>query len=287
VLIAIAILYVAGLLLAPVVTMLRGAFAEGIGRFASEIVSHDVLHAFQMTAVMMLIAVALNTFFGVIVAWVLVRDNFLGKRILNGMVDVPFAVSPVIVGFVLLRTFGRDGLLTPIAERLGVKVAFAAPGMAIATAFVSLPFVIREVAPVLEEIGTDQELASYTLGASSLTTFARITLPSIKWGLLYGVMLTAARAIGEFGAVLIVSGGVAGQTETATSFIYRALEDRNDVGAHAVAVVLAVASIVLLAAMELLKRRREAARHDASPIEERGAATTSGNLQTSGAQGAE
>jgi sulfate transport system permease protein len=132
--------------------------------------------------------------------------------------------------------------------------------MAIATAFVSLPFVVREVAPVLEELGIDQELAAYTLGASPLTAFFRITLPGIKWGLLYGLMLTAARAIGEFGAVLIVSGGVAGKTETATSFIYRALEDRNDVGAHAVAVVLAVASLALLAGMELLKRRREAAR---------------------------
>jgi sulfate/thiosulfate transport system permease protein len=256
-LIGAAVLYVAGLLLAPVLTLLYGAFGEGLPAFARALAAPDVLHALGMTAVLTLIAVVLNTVFGTLIAWVLVRDRgFWGRRILNGLVDVPFVVSPVIIGFVLIQMFGRGGLLAPITSALGIQVAFALPGMAIATAFVSLPFVIREVAPVLEEVGTEQELAAYTLGASPLTTFLRVTLPSIRWGLAYGVTLTAARAIGEFGAVLVVSGGVAGRTETATSFIYRALEDRNDTGAHAVAVVLAMASIVLLLVMDALRRRR-------------------------------
>jgi sulfate/thiosulfate transport system permease protein len=243
-LIGAAVLYVAGLLLAPVLTLLYGAFGEGIPAFARALAAPDVLHALGMTALLTLIAVALNTVFGTLVAWVLVRDRgFWGRRILNGLVDIPFVVSPVIIGFVLIQMFGRGGLLAPITSALDIQVAFAVPGMAVATAFVSLPFVIREVAPVLEEIGTEQELAAYTLGASPLTTFLRVTLPSIRWGL-------------EFGAVLVVSGGVAGRTETATSFIYRALEDRNDTGAHAVAVVLAMASIVLLLAMGALRRRR-------------------------------
>jgi sulfate transport system permease protein len=252
----VAVGYVGALLAAPAVTLVRGALVDGVGAFFSALARPDVVHALGLTAELAAIAVLVNTVFGVLVAWVLVRDRFFGRGVLNALVDVPFAVSPVVVGLVLLELFGRSGLLAPLADALDVKVAFALPGMAIATAFVSLPFVVREVAPVLEELGTDQELAAYTLGASAWTTFFRVTLPGIRLGLAYGVTLTAARAIGEFGAVLIVSGGVAGRTETATSFVYRALEDRDDVGAYAVAVVLALASVALLLAMKALERRR-------------------------------
>ena len=255
-LIALAVGYVGALVAVPAGALLHGAFHEGVGRFAEVLGRRDVLLSLRLTALMMLIAVVVNTVLGTAVAWVLTRDRFRGRRLLDGLVDVPFAISPVIVGLVLLELFGRQGLLTPLTRALGVQVAFAWPGMAIATTFVTLPFVVREVAPVLEEIGTEQELAAYTLGASPLVAFFRVTLPSIRWGLAYGITLTAARAIGEFGAVLIVSGGVAGRTETATSFVYRALEDRDDLGAHAVAVVLAAASLLLLVAMESLKRRR-------------------------------
>jgi sulfate transport system permease protein len=256
-LIGVAVAYVAALLLAPVIELLWSAFALGIRPFLRAITAPDAVHALEMTALMTVVAVVFNGVFGTAIAFVLVRDpRFVGRRLLNGLVEVPFAVSPVIAGFVLIELFGRRGVLGPLLDAHHLKIAFAWPGMAIATTFVSLPFVVREVAPVLEEIGVDQELAARTLGASELTTFLRVTLPSIRWGLFYGVTLTAARAIGEFGAVLVVSGGVAGQTETATSFIYRALEDRNDVGGAAVSLVLAIASIALLLGMDALKRRR-------------------------------
>lgn len=255
-LIAIAFIYVGALVIAPLATLLIGAFGQGLRSFAAALLHPHALHALGMTAVLVLIAAVFNTVFGTLIAYVLVRDNFRGKGFLNGLVDIPFAVSPVVAGFVLLSLFGRSGLLTPIAQKLGISIAFALPGMAIATIFVSLPFVIREVAPVLEELGTDQERAAHTLGASPATTFFRITLPSIKWGLAYGLTLTIARAMGEFGAVLIISGGVAGRTETATSFIYRALEDRNEQGAHALSFLLIIVSVALLLIMDHFKRNR-------------------------------
>lgn len=254
-LIGAAALYVVSLLLLPIVTLATGAFAEGVGAFARALWHPHALHALYVTGLMVVFAVLLNAIFGTLVAWVLVRDRFPGRKALAAFVDVPFALSPVIAGFVLIELFGSKGLLRPVTDALGVQVAFALPGMVIATTFVSLPFVIREVMPVLEEIGIEQEQAAYTLGASALTTFRRVTLPSIRWGLFYGVTLTAARSIGEFGAVLVVSGGVAGRTETATSFVYRALEDRNETGAYAMALVLSVASVALLFVMDAMKRR--------------------------------
>lgn len=263
-LIGAAVTYVGGLLLLPIVTLVGGAFAEGIGRFAKALVHPNALHALWVTAIMVVCSVALNGVLGTLAAYVLVRDVFPGRKALSALVDVPFALSPVIAGFVLIELFGAKGLLRALTDAIGIEVAFALPGMVLATTFVSLPFVIREVMPVLEEIGTDQEQAAYTLGASALTTFRRVTLPSIRWGLLYGVTLTAARSIGEFGAVLIVSGGVAGRTETATSYVYRALEDRNDTGAYGMALVLSLASIGLLFAMDAMKHRRAGRRVSAS-----------------------
>jgi len=258
VLITIATLYVGALVLLPVITLLRGALAGGVFPFFEVLGRPDVRAALLMTAKLTAIAALVNATLGTMVARVLMRDRFVGKRILNALVDVPFALSPVVVGIVILALFGQKGLLRPIVDALGISVAFAWPGMAIATTFVTLPFVIREVGPVLEEMGTDQELAAYTLGASPIVTFFRITLPGIRWGLVYGTTLTVARAIGEFGAVLLVSGGVAGKTETATIFVYRALEDRDDHGAHVVAVVLALVSIAILLMMDLVRKRRAA-----------------------------
>jgi sulfate transport system permease protein len=260
-LIAIAVLYVSALLVLPVVTLLRGAFGAGLAPFFAALARPDVLSALAMTARLTAFSAVLNGVFGTAIALVLVRDRFAGKRLLNPLVDMPFSLSPVVVGLVLLALFGKDGLLRPLTDALGLQVAFAWPAMALATAFVSLPFVVREVGPVLEEMGTEQELAAHTLGASPWRTFARVTLPGIRWGLTYGLTLTVARSIGEFGAVLIVSGGVAGSTETATTFVYRALEDRDEGAAHAVAVVLALGSIALLLAMDAFKRRRTAREH--------------------------
>src|SRR6185369_2170050 len=229
-LIAIVVLYAAGLLLAPLIAIVWGSLAEGLSAFAREMTSPDAISSLKLTMEMAVAATAINTLFGVCIAWVLVRDNFWGRRILNGLVDMPFAVSPVIAGFMLILLFGRTGWFTPLTDALGIKVVFALPGILLATVFISLPFVIREVAPVLSHVSIEQEDAAFTIGASRLLTFWHVTLPAIRWGLLYGVSLTFARAVGEIGAVLVVSGGVSRLTETSTLFIFRSLDDRNYVG---------------------------------------------------------
>jgi len=256
-LISIVVLYAAGLLLAPLVAIVWGALSEGGAAFMREITSVDSLSSLKLTLIMAVAATAINTLFGLCIAWVLVRDNFWGRRILNGLVDMPFAVSPVIAGFMLILLFGRGGWFTGITETLGIKVVFALPGILLATIFISLPFVIREVAPVLGQLSTDQEDAALTIGASRLRTFWHVTLPAIRWGLLYGVSLTFARAVGEIGAVLVVSGGVSRLTETSTLYIFRSLDDRNYIGANAMAVVLAGVSFVILTVIELLKKRTD------------------------------
>jgi sulfate/thiosulfate transport system permease protein len=256
-LIAVVLLYAAGLLVAPLVAIVYGAVAEGGGAFVRQITSADALSALKLTLWMAVGATVINTLFGLCIAWVLARDDFWGKRILNGLVDMPFAVSPVIAGFMLILLFGRTGWLTGLTDALGIKVVFALPGILIATIFISIPFVIREVVPVLSQANRDQENAARTMGASPRQTFLHVTLPAIRWGLLYGVSLTFARAVGEIGAVLVVSGGISRLTETATLFIFRSLDDRNAVGANAMAVVLAVISFVILMVIEFFKRRAE------------------------------
>jgi sulfate transport system permease protein len=256
-LIAVVLLYAAGLLVAPLVAIVWGSVAEGAGAFVREITSANAVSALKLTLVMAVGATLINTLFGLCIAWVLARDDFWGKRILNGLVDMPFAVSPVIAGFMIILLFGRNGWLTSLTDALGIKVVFALPGILIATIFISIPFVIREVVPVLNQVSRDQENAARTMGASAWQTFRHVTLPAIRWGLLYGVSLTFARAVGEIGAVLVVSGGISGKTETATLFIFRSLDDRNAVGANAMAVVLAAISFVILMVIEFFKRRAE------------------------------
>jgi sulfate/thiosulfate transport system permease protein len=256
-LIAIVVFYAAALLLAPLVAIVWGSLADGLGAFVREMTSADAISSLKLTLEMAVGATVINTVFGVCIAWVLVRDNFWGRRILNGLVDMPFAVSPVIAGFMLILLFGRTGWFTPLTDALGIKVVFALPGILLATVFISLPFVIREVAPVLSQVSIEQENAAFTIGASRLLTFWHVTLPAIRWGLLYGVSLTFARAVGEIGAVLVVSGGVSRLTETSTLFIFRSLDDRNYVGANAMAVLLAAISFIILLVIELLKKRTE------------------------------
>lgn len=258
-LLALVLSYVGLLLAAPVVAIVWGAFAEGPVRFARALASSEAVHALWLSLVMTLIATTVNTVFGTAVAYVLTRDRFPGRSLLNAVVDLPFAISPIIVGFALILLFGRSGFFSPVLSRLGVSVVFSWPAMAMATVFVSIPFVIREVGLVLHAVGQEQEQAAYTLGASPLRTFFVVTLPSIKWGLLYGALLTAARALGEFGALLVVSGGIAGATETGTLFVFRSLDDRHDLDAYAMSVALASLSVALLFVMEVLKRRRLAA----------------------------
>lgn len=257
-LVVLVVLYAGALLIGPFLAILWGAFAAGWSSFVAQLFSPEARHALQLTLWLSVGATLLNTIFGVCIALVLARDKFKGQRFLNGLVDLPFAVSPVIAGFMVLLLFGRNGWFTGLIDALNVRVVFALPGMLLATTFVALPFVVRELVPVLRHLGMEQEHAAYTLGASPWRTFREITLPNIAWGLLYGISLTFARTVGEFGAVLVVGGGVTRLSETATLFIYRALDDRNETGAYAMALVLALLSLSVLLGMEFFKKRLEA-----------------------------
>lgn len=249
------ILYTALLLLAPIVAIFWGALSAGLGVAYRELMSPDALHALKLTLFLGSLASLLNAVLGLCTAWVLVRDKFPGQAMLNALLDLPFAISPVIAGLMIILLFGRGGWFAVLPEVIGIPIVFALPGMLLATVFVSLPFVVREVMPVLRHVGTEEDEAAYTLGASPWQTFWHITLPAIKWGLLYGVSLTFARALGEFGAVLVVSGGVSGMTETATLFIFRSMDDRNYTAAYSVALVLALLSFFVLMLIELSKSR--------------------------------
>jgi len=254
-LVALALVYVLLLLVAPLAGIIYYALKSGIGEIGTTFSQPDVRHAFYLTAVIMLITVVVTTVFGVVVAMVLARDRFVGKRLVSALVDLPLAVSPVIVGLMAVLLFGRGGWFEPFFTAQGIQIMFALPSMVLVTIFIAIPFVICEVVPVLEELGMEEEQAAWTLGASRLQTFVRITLPNIRWGLLYGIALSAARSIGEVGAVLIVSGALQGQTETATLYILRAFDQYQERQGYIVALTLAAFSIVLLIGIETLKRR--------------------------------
>lgn len=241
------------LILLPIVWMLREALAQGPASFLDQFRRPEVLRAFTMTVGLTTGTVVINTCFGVVVAYVLARQRFWGQSLINGLVDLPLALSPVIAGYMLLLLFGLDGWLGPLVSRLGVKIVFSWPGMLVATLFVTLPFVVREVGPVLAEIGREMDDAAATLGAGRLYTFFVVTIPSIKWGLLYGMTLTVARAIGEFGAVLVVSGNIIGKTQTATLLIHQSMVDMQENTAFAAAVALALVSFVVLLVSEAIR----------------------------------
>lgn len=253
--IGVVIAYAALLIMAPLTALVSGAFAKGIGASLTALRDPAVFSAFLLTLEIAFLTVAIHALFGTALAWVLVRYRFRGHWLLNGVIDLPFAVSPVVVGYMLLLLFGRTGVLAPVLEALNLKVAFAVPGMILATLFVTLPFMAREVMPVLESFGVEQEHAAATLGASGWQTFWMVTFPALRWGFIYGVILTFARALGEFGAVLVVGGGIQGRTETLTLFIYRALDERQYVGAYSAAMVLGLLSLVLVIGTEFLRKR--------------------------------
>jgi sulfate/thiosulfate transport system permease protein len=212
------------------------------------------LHALWLTVLIALIAVPANTVFGVVCALVIVRGRVRGKTFLNALVDLPFALSPVVVGLSLYLVYARTGWFGGWLIDHGIAVIFALPGMILATIFVSLPFVVREVVPVLREIGTEQEQAAWTLGASPLTAFRRVTLPAIRWGITYGVVLTTARAIGEFGAVSVVSGNIAGRTETLTLHVQERFQSFDLTGAYTASVELAVLALLTLLVMTVIRK---------------------------------
>ena len=258
-----ALTYLTLLLLLPVGLVFFRTFENGLGPVWNAMTDPDFLHALWLTILIALIAVPLNTIFGIACALVLVRQRFRGKAVLNAFVDLPFALSPVVVGLALFLVYARTGWFGPWLGAHGIQIVFALPAMVLATIFVSLPFVVREVVPVLREIGTEQEEAAWTLGASPLATFRRITLPAIRWGVTYGVVLTTARCLGEFGAVSVVSGNLIGKTQTLTLHVNNRFQAFDLVGAYTASVVLAVLALMTLFLMNLF--RKETHRVDSGP----------------------
>jgi sulfate transport system permease protein len=252
-----ALLYLALLLAIPVGLVFYRTFEHGLGAVYDSVTTPAAIHAFWLTIEIAAIAVPLNAIFGVLTAMALVRGRFRGKNVVEAIIDLPFAVSPVVIGLSLILVYGHGGWLGSWLTERGIQVIFAVPGMVLATIFVSLPFVVREVAPVLREIGDEQEQAAATLGANARQTFLRVTLPAIRWGIAYGVVLSTARAIGEFGAVSVVSGKIAGQTETLTLLVDKRFSNFDVAGAYAASALLAVIALATLLAMTLIKPRKE------------------------------
>ncbi len=251
--------YLVMLLLIPIVMILLRTFEDGFVAFWEQITTPAAIAALSLSLTVVAIVVPLNVVFGVVTALALARGRFRGRGLVQAIVDLPFAVSPVIVGVSLVLLWGVDGWFGALADH-GIRVIFSLPGIVLATIFVTLPFVVREVEPVLHEIGLEQEQAASTLGASPWQSFWRITLPSIRWGLIYGVVLTVARALGEFGAVIVVSAGVSGQSQTLTLLVHsRYIDDHNVFGAYAASTLLMGLALVVLLAMTLLDRRRQVA----------------------------
>jgi sulfate transport system permease protein len=250
--------YLLLVLVGPLSMVFWRAFEGGAGHIWTTLSDPNTVHAFKLTLIIALIAVPLNTVFGIVCALAIVRRRFPGAGIVNAIVDLPLAISPVVVGLSLFLLYGRTGWFGAWFARHGMQILFALPSMVIATIFVSLPFVAREVVPTLREIGDEQEQAARTLGATGWQTFWRITLPSIRWAVIYGVVLTTARCLGEYGAVAVVSGHIEGQTETATLRVQDAYDNYNQSGAYGIALVLAALSVVVLLTMTLLKPKEEA-----------------------------
>ena len=249
-----AIVYVFFLVLWPVSLVVKYTFADGLTALTAALNDPDVLTALRLTAEVALSAVAINLVFGVWMSILLVRYDFRGKRALSALIDLPLAVSPVVVGLALVLAYNpRTGLFGQRLDSAGIQVIFATPGIIMATAFVALPLVIREVVPVLAEIGDEQEQASRSLGANAVQTFRRITLPSIKWAVVYGVVLTLARSLGEFGAVKIVSGNIVQQTQTATLVVESKYQGFDQATGYATAFLLAGASVICIVVVSFLR----------------------------------
>ena len=249
--------YVFVLLVVPVGLILWRTFEPGVGAFFESISTPAALSALQLSLLVVAIVVPLNVVFGVPTALVLARNKFRGKSMLQAVIDLPFAVSPVVVGVALILLWGSAGALGFIETDLGFKVIFAFPGIVLASIFVTIPYVIREVEPVLHELGTDQEEAASTLGSSAWQTFWRITLPSIKWGLMYGVVLTVARTLGEYGAVIMVSSNLPGISQTLTLLVSDRHARGAEYGAYAISTLLMAVAVVVLIAQVVLDARRE------------------------------
>ncbi len=255
ILILIVIGYLGFLILAPITALVIGAMQDGFSGIWHAVGSAQLLESLWLSVKIAVAVLLVQAVLGSVSAWVIVRHDFFGRSLLNGLIDIPFAISPVVVGYMLLLLFGRNGLFFPILEMLDIQVAFAVPGMFLATLFVSLPFMIREMIPVIEGLDRQQELAAATLGANRRTIFRRVIFPPLRTALIYGMTLTLARALGEFGAVLVIGGGVQGRTETATLFIFHALEERQYVEAYTASIILGLFSVVIVTIADWLRHR--------------------------------
>jgi sulfate/thiosulfate transport system permease protein len=249
--------YLAVILIAPVGLIFYRAFEHGFATFWSAITTPNAVHALKLTLEVAVVAVPLNTAFGILCALAIVRHRIPGMGLVNAIVDLPMALSPVVVGLSLYLLYGSQGWFGPWLTSHGHRILFAYPGILLATVFVSLPFVVREVVPVLRELGTEQEEAAVTLGASAFTTFRRITLPAIRYAVAYGVVLTTARCLGEFGAVAIVSGGIEGRTQTLTQYVQASYENFQQTNAYAASVLLAALAVLTLVAMTMFRPRED------------------------------
>jgi sulfate transport system permease protein len=256
-LIALAFFVMALLIGLPLVTVFAQALAKGWDEYVIALIDKTTLSAIRLTLITALISVAVNLVFGVMAAWAIAKYEFKGKSFLLTLIDLPFSVSPVIAGLVFVLLFGLQGWLGPSLQGTGIKVIFALPGIVLATMFVTFPFVARELIPLMQEQGTEDEEAAVSLGASGFQTFWRVTLPNIKWGLLYGVLLCNARAMGEFGAVSVVSGHIRGKTNTMPLHVEILYNEYNFTAAFAVASLLALLAFVTLAAQSLLEWKRK------------------------------
>jgi sulfate transport system permease protein len=255
VLIGVAISYLFLVQYIPAINVFFEAFKRGTGPFLSNLTKPEFLHAAWLTLLLAVIAIPVNAIFGLCAAWAIARHKFPGRAIVLSIIDLPFSISPVVAGLMIVLLYGRQGWFGPWLEALDIKIIFAFPGMVMATAFVSMPFVAREVIPILEEFGKDQEEAARTLGANDWQIFWRVTLPSIRWGLLYGLILTNARAMGEFGAVSVVSGNIANTTQSLPLFVEDAYKQYETEAAFSAAVILAFLAVVTLILKEILERK--------------------------------
>ncbi|MBD2443092.1 sulfate ABC transporter permease subunit CysW [Dolichospermum sp. FACHB-1091] len=255
ILIGVAISYLFLVQYIPAINVFFEAFKKGSGPFLSNLTKPEFLHAAWLTLLLAVISIPLNAVFGLCAAWAIARHKFPGRAIVLSIIDLPFSISPVVAGLMIVLLYGKQGWFGPWLEALDIKIIFAFPGMVMATAFVSMPFVAREVIPILEEFGKDQEEAARTLGANDWQIFWRVTLPSIRWGLLYGLILTNARAMGEFGAVSVVSGNIANTTQSLPLFVEDAYKQYETEAAFSAAVILAFLAVVTLILKEILERK--------------------------------
>jgi len=243
------------LIAAPLLAILSYAFAEGAARYFDSLFTPDTLHAIKLSVITALIAVPINTLFGIAAAWAIAKFDFPGRRLLTAIIELPYSISPIVAGVAYLFVFGAQGLFGPWLQANDIKIMFALPGIVLASLFVTAPFVARELIPLLETQGREREEAGISLGASGFQTFWRISLPGMRWALIYGIILCNARVFGEFGAVSIVSGNVRGETNTLPLHVELLYQDHNSVGAFAAASVLMLIAVLTLIAKFLLERR--------------------------------